>query len=646
MTPLPSRRSLFSVVSAALLQSSLLLGQTSTQPATEAQANASGTAAPGAAETSKPAPRINGKQRALAEQDFLRGAKHMEQQLFQAAEADFAHAVAADPTHTEYLAALAVAREHRVTALLQQAAAERSVNPAGADATLQQARALDGTNPRVQQHGATGTTTPAPVRRTQLAGSIALKPNSSIHSFHQRADVRALAAEIAADYGLRVALDPELKSQTVRIDVDDVAFDSAMRVFRLLTGTFFVPLDATTFVVATDTPDNRTQYERLVEETFFLPGFSADQLKDFVSIAQNVLSIRQVSVSPGGGSLVVRGSEDRVAAVESIFADLLQGTGDVVLDIKLYSIDKQNVRNLGVVLPQSFSAFSLASEAQSVVSANSALVTQLVASGVIPSTASVYEIAAYLVFGAGVSGSSLLTNSFLLFGGGLTTGVLSAGSIPSINLALNSTEARALDDLQLRVSDRQQAIFKSGTRYPIQTSLYSDIASSTSSSLANTTVNGVSLASLLSSYLGTNTLGSSATIPQIQYEDLGLTVTAVPRIERTGDVGMHLEVKVSALAGSAINGIPILASRQFSSDLTIHNGDTMMMISNTTQSETNAVNGVPGLSELPGFQSTTNSNSTKITGDLVLMITPHIVRAGHTRAKGPYVPLSPRPSDE
>jgi hypothetical protein len=588
---------------------------------------------------------VSTKKRIAAEDAYLSGAKHLSKSEFVPAERDFARAVVADATRPEYVQALMLAREHHVTDLLQQAAEKRTVDPSAANALLNQARALDKTNPRVTQHDAVPEAMPPARRRREIAGGVVLLQNNSRHSYHERNDLRALATHLASDFGLKAALDPDLQTRQYRIDLDDANYDEAMRVFAVLTNTMLIPLDEHTIIVAADTTPNRQRYERLVVETYYLPGFAADQLKDFVSIAQTVLSMKQVSVEPGQGALVVRGPAELVDAAERIFDDLLEGGSDVLLDLKLYAIDKQHVRNLGIVLPQSLSGFSLASQAQSIVSQNQSLITQLIANGVIPSNTSVYELAAYLVFVAGISGgSSLLSNSFLLIGGGATTAALSAGSIPTINLALNNSEARSLEDVQLRGSDRQTVIFKVGTRYPIQTSLFSDIASSATG--ANTTVNGVSLSSLLSQYLGSSSVGSGSVIPQVQYEDLGLTVTAVPRILRTGDVGMHLEVKVTALAGAALNGIPVLASRQFSSDLTIGNGETAMMISNTTKTETAAVTGLPGLGEIPGFQSTTNRNGSTATSDLVLMITPHIVRYGHRKATGPYIPLTPRPDDD
>lgn len=592
-------------------------------------------------------PAVSAHRRLAAEIAFLKGAKQLQDGAYLPALHDFENAVQLNPAKSEYASAMLVAREHAVTRLLQQAALLWPSDRTAASRFLEQARHLDATNPRVLQHDVEGTTGLHPVlRKEQAASSISLRPNNTLHSYHERMDSHALILKLAADYGLQAAFDPDFAPKSIRIDVDDVRAEEALRIVTLLSSAMFVPLDEHSFLLAANTAENRQRYDRLVQETFDLPGYQADQLKDFVSIAQQLLDIRQVSASPLGGKLVVRGPADRVAAFERVFKDLLQGTNEVVFDLKLYSVDRSHSRNLGVVLPQSLNLFNLASEAQTVVSQNSALITQLVSSGVLPANATTLEIAAYLVFVAGLGSSSLLQNSFLLLGGGLTTTAISAGNIPTINLALTQSEARTLEDVQLRTSDQQRAIFRSGTRYPIQTSLFSDIASSTATSLAGTTVNGVSLSSLLASYLGTSSSGSSAVIPQVQYEDIGLTVTATPRVQRTSDVALQLEVKLSALAGTSLNGIPVLDSRQFSSDLTVHDGETVMMVSNTSRSESAAISGEPGLSELPGFQSTTDRNESDTSGNLVLLITPHIVRHGHTQAAGPYIPLTSRPGEE
>ena len=85
----------------------------------------------------------------------------------------------------------------------------------------------------------------------------------------------------------------------------------------------------------------------------------------------------------------------------------------------------------------------------------------------------------------------------------------------TFNLAYNSSDVRTLDDVQMQVGDRQPGTFRSGTKYPIVTSTYSTGISAAPSALGNATINGVSVASLLSQFTG----GSSTTVPQVTYED-------------------------------------------------------------------------------------------------------------------------------
>lgn len=578
--------------------------------------------------------------RNAAERAFLSGAKALEAGKYPAAEALFARAEALDPARKEYLQALLLARQHHVSDLLHAAASVRTAEPARSEALLSEARALDPLNSAVAQHAASPVL--EPFRTSRTVDPLVLLHNASSHSYHERSDLRMLAEHVARDYGVRAVLDPDLRTQQFRLDVDDATFDEAMRALNLLTATMFVPLDEHTVLLAQDTAANHQRYDRLVEQTFYLPGIPADQMKDFVTIAQNVLNIQKVSVDSAQNAVIVRGPADLADAANAVFMDLLNGSNEVLFDIKVYAVDHQQTRNLGVVLPSSFTAYNLAAQAQSILSANSSLVQQLISSGVIPAGTSDVAVAAYLVFVAGISSGSNLTNTFAVFGGGSTTTGVTTSNVPTLNLALSRSDARTLDDVQLRAGDRQNAIFKAGLRYPIQTSLFSNIASTAT----NQTINGVSLSSLLSQYLGTNSLTSGGVIPQVQYEDLGLTVTANPKIQRNGDVSLHLEVKITALAGGSLNGIPVLANRQFSSDLTTHDGDTVMMVSATSKSETAAITGLPGLSEIPGFQSTTNRNGTQATSDLVLLVTPHIVRLTHPTAKGPYIELRPRPDTD
>ena len=207
-------------------------------------------------------------------------------------------------------------------------------------------------------------------------------------------------------------------------------------------------------------------------------------------------------------------------------------------------------------------AFNVYAEEQSFLNANQALVQQIISSG-LAAPGDTLAILAILLASGQVS-SSLLQNGVILFGGGLTLSGITPQPFTA-NLNLNSSDSRELDNFQLRLRDGEDGTLKSGTRYPIETSSFSSVGAS------NLNIPGLNLpgtSSSLSSILG-SLGGATPNIPMIQYEDLGLTLKATPSIMRSGDVALKIDMKISALAGSAINGVPILANRAWTGVVTV-----------------------------------------------------------------------------
>jgi general secretion pathway protein D len=597
-----------------------------------------------------------------ADDAYLNGARLLDHHDLAAAETQFAKAKELNPGNPDYARALIVAREDRVAELVQKAGKARLLGQsAAADTLLAQARAIDPDNAMVLQHfdpqpptasfnptlsgngASTGNldapSSPDAISKNNLsfAGVITLLPTKAPKSFHVHTDVRQVISQITASYGIRAVFDPSVIAQNMRFDLDDTTYAQVMPIVLQMGQLFAVPLDPHSIFIAKDTPDNRQRLERQIEETIYLPALPPDQMNELLNVARNIFDLTKVTVQNGAGALVVRAPESVLSALNLTLADLLDGGSQVVIDLKLYSIDKTRTRNIGASLPQQFGIYNVESAASSLVNANQTLVNQAIAQGLIPAGSSNITIALALI-ASGLVQSALLSSTVGFFGGGLTATGLTTNVNPTINLALNSSDTRALDDIQLRIGDHQSATFRVGSRYPVTTSTFSFQSSAATSALQGVTVNGVPAANLLNQILGN---ASSTTIPQIQYEDLGITLKASPIVQKTNNVTIHIDLKIEALTGSTLNSIPLLTSRQFISDLTIADGQTALLISSLSKSESGAVSGYPGLAELPGFQSTLSDNTTEQdTSDLVLLITPHIVRRRSSVIAGPRISLS------
>jgi general secretion pathway protein D len=88
-----------------------------------------------------------------------------------------------------------------------------------------------------------------------------------------------------------------------------------------------------------------------------------------------------------------------------------------------------------------------------------------------------------------------------------------------------------------------------------------------------------------------------------------------------------LDMKLEALGGSSINNVPVLDNRALKSVITVPGGHSAMLATLVNTNDVKALDGLPGLSELPGFQGT-DQDVTRNSTELLITITPHIVRSG------------------
>lgn len=566
---------------------------------------------------------------------YLAASKLFLNRQFEQAMKGFEQAAALDPTNADYRLAAGVARSHAVTALIQEAAKDRlKGNDAASRAALERAHALDPGNAEIGLHldeladeNLRSQTQPLYEENNAPAGPVELEPTPGLHSFHLHEDERQLIPQVMKAYGLTAMLDAGVRPLVMRFDVDDVNFEQAAQVLNLATNTFFVPLDAHRALVAEDTSANLRRLQRQDEETVYLNGLSDDELNEVLTLAKNIFMVSQATLSLSDRAIVLRAPERSLNAFNATMQNLLDGRSQVMVDVRLIQLAHTSTRNTGAQLPQTMSAFNVYAEEQSILSANASLVQQIISSG-LASPNDPLAILAILIASGQVS-SNLLSSGFALFGGGIAQSALVPGPV-TLNLSLNSSDSRELDQVQLRLQDGEKGTLKLGERYPIQTSVYSNPMAG-SSALAGLNIPGTSsnLSSLFSSLSS-----ASLTIPMVQYQDLGLTLSVTPRALRNDDVALTIEMKLDALAGTYVDGNPILNNREYDGVITLKEGEATVVAAELDKSQSEAISGTPGLSEIPGLNNATGNNLQKSYASLVIVMTPHVVRgpqaAGHT----------------
>ncbi|HEY6308253.1 MAG TPA: hypothetical protein VI488_17545 [Candidatus Angelobacter sp.] len=554
-----------------------------------------------AAET--PQAHVSKKDRQAAEKQFshaveLQKSGHVDQAL-QAME----RAVQLFPGNIEYFTAREMLRQQLVGGYLSRGnRAAQTGDKAGAAAQFREALSIDPENGYAQQRLRDVSPSEDPEGRStlELLASVDqtdVAPANGKKSIHARGDTRSVFTQIGQAFNISVQFDQALPSRTLRFDLDDVDFYTAMELAGKMTRTFWTPVSAHEIIVAGDTQDMRRQYERLSLRTFYLGNAtSAAELTDLANVLRNIFEIRIVNVEAAQKAITVRAPRKTVEAAALFLENVMDARPEVMLDVQAIELDISKATQYGLDLPNSFSVFNIYSEINRVLGSDAqAVINQLSQTGTInPATIPAGDL-------ANLQGSPLLA-PFVFFGKGLGLTGISAPPI-SGNLSLNSSIASTLDHVTLRAVDGESALFRLGDRFPIVTGSFSTIA-----------VSGQAAANL-------------GNVPQFQYVDLGLTLTVKPHYQAGDEIRLDFELQIQGLGTASLNNIPELTNRSFKGNITVKAGEPSVIAGEMSEQEARSTNGYPGIGQVAGASAVLNSNSKQRTqSQILVVVTPYVVR--------------------
>jgi Flp pilus assembly secretin CpaC len=127
--------------------------------------------------------------------------------------------------------------------------------------------------------------------------------------------------------------------------------------------------------------------------------------------------------------------------------------------------------------------------------------------------------------------------------------------------------------------------------------------------------------------------------PGAQYEDLGVKIKATPTLHANEEVTLQLEFEIRALAGSSVNGIPIITNRTLSQTVRIREDEPTIIGGLLDNEETRTLTGLPGFANLPGPAGYFfgQRNTTAQDSEMVILITPHKLRLQDRVSRSIYV---------
>jgi general secretion pathway protein D len=529
----------------------------------------------------------------------------------------YSMAVKLSPDSLSYISQREQVRQQLVQQLIQDGnqkmLADQSTQ---ALASFQQALQLDPGNEFAKQRtfDAMPQVPSVRVETIQASNIIDLKPSSERRRVVVQGPAPTALESMARTFGITSFVDSSVPSTPVNLRLESVTWAEAFDILCRMTKTFWTPLAANQVLFAKDDDATRRSLQRVGLTTFYVSTSTPQELNDLSNTLRVLFDIRYIITSPAQGTITIRAPQPVVQAATKFIEDLDAKRPQVLIDVQVFAIRQDLVREIGTNIPTSFTIFNVPTEVQNLLGGQSiqSIIDQLTANGGLNQAATA-GLAGLLAQALSGGSNSPLTQSFATFGGGKTlTGITTPGF--SIKLNVNESTFRSLQHISVRASHGNPATIKIGQRYPIVTGTYS----------SGFNIPGVANPLALTSPL--------AQIPNIQYEDLGINLKATPKANREGIVTVEVELNIRALQGTNVNGIPIIANREFKAMMSTKNGESIGVAGLISKSEQRSLNGIPGLSQVPvaGILFTDNTHSNN-DDEILVVMTPHIVGGVESR---------------
>ena len=175
-------------------------------------------------------------------------------------------------------------------------------------------------------------------------------------------------------------------------------------------------------------------------------------------------------------------------------------------------------------------------------------------------------------------------------------------NLPSLYYRLLKADAntRILANPQLRTSDGTTAQARFGDQVPVPTTTFAPIATG-----------------------GT----PQQPITAYTYQNIGVNIDITPRTHHDNDVTLGLKVAVTNISGNGFGGLPTFGNREINTVIRLRDGETNILAGLIRDEERRSVDGIPGLSDIPGVgRLFTHTQREATQTDIVLTLTPHIIR--------------------
>ncbi|WNM63102.1 cohesin domain-containing protein [Candidatus Nitrospira neomarina] len=507
-----------------------------------------------------------------AEQHFSRGKQMLKEQKVGEALQEFQIAVGLDPEKNEYHTALNdVWRSKTAQQILLDAKSMESLGRYDESLQLyESAVELD--------HGLVeaveGITRVVQLQKaTQAIGGSA----EPVTLRFQNTRLKQVFEILARTANIDILFDKDVRDDLVTIFTKDTPFDEALNLILTTNQLFAKRVGPDRLLVIPDTKQKREQYDDLQIRTFYLSNAKA---KDMANLLRTILETKRVYVNEPLNTVVIRDEPDKVGLAEQIILANDRNDSEVLFEVEVLEVNRTNTQNLGLQFAKEagFGIFPPGTE-----SPNSAAFS-------LPSTFSFKQL------------TDIGQESFLFR---FPSSVL-------LNFFKQESQAKTLASPKLRVLNNEKASINVGDKQPI---------------LLSTT-------NVLPGQASTGAVPTTSTVTSIEFKDTGIKLTVEPTVHLNRTISLRLQIEVTRLGERVIlQASPLITQFKFGTRtadtaLNMRDGETVVLGGLLSEDNTKTRDSVPGVDDIPVLgELFSNTNTNKVVTEVILVITPHIVRS-------------------
>jgi general secretion pathway protein D len=532
---------------------------------------------------------------------FRRGQEAVRNADWDAAVTYFTKAVQANPDNAEYKINLQRAQEEAARVHIEKGRElEKRDQLDGALAEYRRALELDAKNRLVATRVAELEKTirekveaSRPVPRIEqlrqqartLQGPPLLNPASRdpLRINFNNASLRDILNFIGTSAGINVTYDQQFVDKPFTVNLEGVTLEEALQQILTANQYYYKVLNPRTIIVIPDQPAKHAQYDELVVRVFYISHADATELAQLVN---SIMRIPQMTIQPmvmpnkTANTITVRATGPVVDVIERVIRANDKPRAEVILDVEILEVSRARVKQYGINL----SSYNL---------------NILFSPELAPPNTSGGGVGAPPPFNLNTISQGVSTADFYL---GVPTAV--------VNFLESDNRTKTLAKPQLRGQEGQKLTLNLGQDIPV-----------------------------VSTVFGAAAAGGFATIPQssYSYRTVGVNMELTPRVTYEGEVVITLALDNSALGNPvdvAGQSIPSFTTRKVSTTLRLREGESNLLAGLISQDTIRNIRGLPGLIHVPVIKELFANNDNQDTDrDIVMLITPHIVRTQELTAQ-------------